>query len=130
VDQLGIVAFPGPFTYVRPGDWVVSWDEKVPAPDTVQFLAGDSLFVLDWQSDGDGTGAWHGWLHGQEIAGDDFWRFRNRRDPRIVLVQELKSTWWVRVRDSAGHEGWIPSDHMAGKSPHYDDGPERCTRRT
>ena len=122
VEVPGIVVFRDTITYV-PEPWP-------PSQDTVPFRPGDTLYVLNYL--GEGLLVW--WFRGQADTGRVFWRDRpdrdldsNRAGP-AVLVRRPKAVWWVRVRNARGQQGWVVPSYgtLAGGSPHYDDGPERC----
>ena len=133
VERPGIVLLRGRLRYERPEGF--SGPEELPAsaPDTVTFQVGDTVFVLDWDSDGDASGAWHVWYRGHHLAVEKFWSERGRYSSvgTAELLSRPVSTWWVQVRDTRGRAGWlaVADDNVAGKAPHYEDGPERCAKQ-
>jgi len=133
VERPGIVLLRGSFRYVRPEDFPGPKQLPAPAPDTLTFQAGDTVFVLDWDSDGDGSGAWHVWYRGHHLAVEKFWSDGGRYSSvgAAALLFIPVSTWWVQVRDTRGRAGWlaVEDDNIAGRSPHYEDGPERCAKQ-
>jgi hypothetical protein len=132
VERPGIVVFHDTVRYITPTDLPGPEHFPAPIPDSLIFTPGDTVFVLDWDSDGDGSGAWHIWYHGQHLAVDGFWDIPSPSgNPKAVMVSQPQAIWWVRARDAAGREAWlaVADDNVAGTAPHYRDGPELCAKK-
>ncbi len=93
------------------------------------FTPADTLFPLYYI--GEGSGTWY--LNGREEEGD--WFFRDRHvgisdNPKIEVVRERKSRWWVKVKSERGEEGWLdmnePGAAVRGIAPHYEEYPLKC----
>jgi hypothetical protein len=117
VEQPGIVVFRD--TVSNPGD------EGGPPVDSIRFIPADTLYILNYI--GEGYLIW--WYRGQADTGYQFWNDEHMSGsfPRsVVSVQSQKSVWWVRVRNTAGTEGWILGDSYKFATGGYMDEIERC----
>jgi hypothetical protein len=78
----------------------------------VQYVAGDSLLVLDYV----GEGVHNGWLRGRAVQTEIFWIPEDPVRPRAMpgqLVRNVSAQWWARVRDARGRRGWVDMSRTA-----------------
>jgi hypothetical protein len=93
-----------------------------------RYAPGDTIYVLDRQSDGDGDAFWHWWTRGKFGRGEEFWDSeevtREASTARMTTVPG--SAWWVQVRYPGNRTGWMIFDEeaIAGHAPKY--GPSRA----
>jgi hypothetical protein len=105
-----------------------------PVPDTLRFVPGDTLYVLDRETDGDGVGVWHLYFRGAPLVSEyPFWEEAGYADgdAPAVLVRSPGATEWVHVQRSAAVGGWVVNvpGAFAGTAPYYTGGPELCAAR-
>lgn len=132
-------ALTGDLLVVRAGlmvfrDTVRVTDDEILGTRSLVFTPADTLYPLFYGSEG--SGSWY--FHGRTEAGPWFvpdWHTDYHSRPGAVLVRRAVAHWWIRVRNTAGGEGWIdlgspdyPPFHatILGMSPHYEDSPPRC----
>lgn len=89
----------------------VSSDYKAPRPDTLRFVAGDTVYVLDYLE----LGAWNWWYRGKPGSGDEFWTGVLQRshgpvdDNRpAVAISRPRGEWWYQLQVDTNKEGgWV-----------------------
>lgn len=100
-----------------------------PPPDSLFFVPGDTLYILNRQSDGD-IGFYNTYFRGQHLRLEyKLWQesFDAQPDATAIMVRSLESTWWVRIRRSGGTSAWTrETGAFAGVNPKYGGGPDRC----
>jgi hypothetical protein len=82
----------------------------MPRPDTLQFFAGDTVYILTYLE----LGSWKWWYRGQAGSGDEFWSGSLQRGWRYgeperpaVTISEPRGEWWYKLRSRSGTEGWV-----------------------
>jgi hypothetical protein len=108
-------------------------EEANPKPPRWRLRAGDTIYVLDRISDGDGD-ATYIWTHrGRETETRSFWPSYVADPPKprepLRLVQHLEQQWWARVKGPAGETGWTLQSQDWSGTNHYDDPAEKCARQ-
>lgn len=93
--------------------------------DTLQFVPGDTVYVLDHISEG----VYHVWFRGAPLHMDQQWAFPDddpaiRARARAMADAPPAVEWWVRIRRRDGREGWIRLD-PTGPTPF--DGADACS---
>jgi len=94
--------------------------------DSIRFIPADTLYILNYI--GEGYLVW--WYRGQAARGYQFWGDEHYHGPDfpedVVAIRSAKSVWWVRVRNTAGKEGWMVGDPYKFATGGYMDEIERC----
>jgi hypothetical protein len=119
VEVAGMIGFRD--TVSNPGN------DEGEALDSIRFIPADTLYVLNYQ----GEGYLQLWYRGRVVNGYQFWNDSRGfvgAPPSVVVLREQHATSWVRVRDSAGVEGWLVRDYRRMATGGYMDEIERCTR--
>src|SRR4051812_823091 len=115
------------------GTEIVERAGKLVFRDTVQvtadgaryrFTPADTLYPLAY--DGEGLGTW--FFHGRLGGGSWFFDDEHQTNPRIVLVRQKLTRWWVKAKNPKGAEGWF--EHQPELTvqlvSHYEPNP-RCS---
>jgi hypothetical protein len=128
----GIVVVQRSFTYLQrlhgPDNDVVP-----DAPKHWRFSPGDTIYVVDEESDGDSYRNWVWSYRAQEDTSAEFWSEDKAGQPRAVLVRELEKGSWKRVRTNDGRTGWTQYSSQWTGTSYYDDPLDKCVagaRRT
>lgn len=130
----GIVVIRKPVTLVQhlsgPDD-----DITPPRPKRWRMKTGDTVYVVDIETDGDSYKNYIWVYRGHEDTTAAFWdasdssRSRLYAGVRTDLIAEMDQAWWARVRTAAGKEGWVkPEPGWTGTS-YYDDPLSKCARK-
>ena len=88
-----------------------SADYKAPRSDTLRFVAGDTVYVLNYLE----LGAWEWWYRGKPGSGDEFWTGAFQRsygpgdDQRpAVAISKPRGEWWYKLQvGTDGEGGWM-----------------------
>jgi hypothetical protein len=126
-------AFSGDVHIERPGIVVfrhttTNSQSAGPQVDSILFTPRDTLFLLN--DIGEGYVLW--WFRNQVDTGYQFWRDNGSDDfvplpsDTVAMVRKATVTWWVRVRNEAGQEGWIEHNYYTMATGGYMDEAERC----
>lgn len=106
VSKPGLVVFRGTFSTV-----LEKQDAAGPVVTIIRFTPADTLYPLLNLADRQMVL----WFHGAADTGADFWR----PDPAVYrpdalraskLIESPTTTWWIRIRNSGGQEGWAVYD--------------------
>jgi len=111
-------------------------DERVtpPNPKRWRLRAGDTLYVVDRQGDGDSYANFTWIYRGQEATTASFWLEPDEEAefPEVARVRSLrmvapmKQEWWVRVLGPKGQTGWTRRTSEWSGTSYYDDSAEKC----
>jgi hypothetical protein len=99
-------------------DWVDGGEGRSPAADTLHFAAGDTVYLLHYES----LGSWKWWHRGRVQSGNEFWAGPAHESlggatqsedssVAIALSHPRRSSWW-RVEPRTGNAGWWRADTL------------------
>jgi len=94
----------------------------------VLFQPGDTLFVLSYIAEG----FFDAWYRDTMLEVEVFWPWKDWYPPDDFeyggeLLQQGDATFWVQVRNAAGHEGWLPVEYASvALANSLDPDPPRC----
>jgi hypothetical protein len=103
-----------------------------PRPKRWQLRPGDTMYVVDKDTDGDSYVNYVWTYRGREDTTLAFWDEAYRRSTdRAVntqLVAEMQQAWWARVRSASGQVGWTRHGPEWTGTSHYDEPISRCVK--
>ena len=92
---------------------------------------GDTVYVVDKDTDGDSYVNYVWSLRGREDTTAAFWDDpANPLSPRarVRMLVDLEQTWWARVRSATGLVGWTTQSPEWSGTSYYDEPASRCVR--
>ena len=122
----GIIAIvQRPFTYLQrlhgPEDDIVPPNAK-----HWRFSPGDTIYIVDEETDGDSFRNWVWSYRAQEDTSAEFWSQDKTGKPRAILVREMEHGIWKRVQTSEGRTGWTQYTSQWTGTSYYDDPLDKC----
>jgi hypothetical protein len=95
--------------------------------------AGDTIYVVDTESDGDSYTDYVWSYRGREATTAKFWfdpesDFAPDPSARARMVAPMDQQWWTHVRGPRGETGWTRGGREWTGTGHYDDPAEKCAR--
>jgi hypothetical protein len=128
----GVVAVRRPYTLVQR---LATPDDEItpPNPKRWQLNPGDTIYVVDTESDGDSYENFIWVLRGHEDTTAAFWDElidgqHLNESAAAELVEKIEQQWWARVRTANGATGWTRPDSTWSGTSHYDFPASRCAR--
>lgn len=101
-------------------------------PKRFHLIRGDTIYVVDKQTDGDSYTNFIWMRRGQEDTTAAFWddpEFMTEptsRSSKVRMVAPMEQAWWARVRTATGLTAWTTAgDEWSGRS-YYDDPASKC----
>jgi hypothetical protein len=127
----GIVVVRQTFTLVQRLS-TADEDYTPPHPKRWRLKGGDTVYVVDTDTDGDSYTNYIWVYRGHENTTAAFWHDTNDESTTPIanaqLMAEIEQRWWARVRTSTGTLGWTaPGSEWSGTS-YYDEPLARCVR--
>ncbi len=131
------VPSPGVVLVRRSFTWVEQHDQAEGPPVTPRnprrwnFRVGDTIYVVDKDTDGDSYVNYVWMYGGKEATTASFWEDdRNEPDAktRARLLSPMGEEWWVRMQGPAGQTGWARSGNEWTGRSYYDDPIEKCAK--
>ncbi|HKH90397.1 MAG TPA: hypothetical protein VKA54_01275 [Gemmatimonadaceae bacterium] len=106
-------------------------DVPLTNPKRWRLRRGDTIHVVDKDTDGDSYVNYVWILRGHEDTTAAFWddpAGAPARPARVRMIAELEQTWWVRVRNATGLAGWTTQGPEWSGTSYYDEPASRCAR--
>jgi hypothetical protein len=107
-------------------------DVPLEHPKRWRLIRGDTVYVVDRETDGDSYRNYIWVRRGQEDTTAAFWDDPEvmtsppTRSANVRLLAPMEQTWWARVRTTTGLTGWTAAgDEWSGRS-YYDDPASKC----